>query len=497
MIGVILAAGVGSRLRPMTNDKPKCLVTTAGKTIIQYQIDAYKNAGINELVIVIGYEGGAVRDYCKHIKGMKISIIENEIYEDTNNMYSLYLVREHLEGQGFILNNADVSIDKEVVRLLSESPSENAVAVDTSIYNEESMKVSLCDDGYVNDISKKIKRSESVACSIDFYKFSKEGAQVFMEQVRKIIEDEKNTKDWTEVALQRLFNSGELKFKICDIKGLNWVEIDNYDDLALSDRIFSEFDKKIVKIENFIFDLDGTVYVGSNPVAHAKETINYLKSAGKNIFFISNNSSKSKEDYVRRLSIMGINIDVNQIVLSTDALVHYLRENNVFNIHVLGTNSFKKTLQNEGFNVDSESPEYVVIGYDTELNYQKLVMACKHINDGVDFLATHCDMFCPSEFGPIPDIGSIIEMINLTTGVSPKKIFGKPSQEMIKHLVDSSDINIERTIVVGDRLHTDVLMAKNMSCFSLLVLTGESTRDQLEKSDIKPDFVLSSIANII
>ena len=77
MIGVILAAGVGSRLRPMTNNKPKCLVTTAGKPILQYQIDAYKEAGIDELIIIVGYEGGAIREYCKHIKDIKIQIIEN------------------------------------------------------------------------------------------------------------------------------------------------------------------------------------------------------------------------------------------------------------------------------------------------------------------------------------------------------------------------------------------------------------------------------------
>src|SRR5690606_15301721 len=118
MIGVILAAGVGSRLRPMTNNKPKCLVTTAGKAILQYQIDAYREAGIDQLVIIVGYEGNAIRQYCKHIKDIKITILENSDYEITNNMYSLYLAKNHVEGSPFILNNADLSIDSKIVQKL-------------------------------------------------------------------------------------------------------------------------------------------------------------------------------------------------------------------------------------------------------------------------------------------------------------------------------------------------------------------------------------------
>ena len=496
MIGVILAAGVGSRLRPMTNNKPKCLVTTAGKPILQYQIDAYKEAGIDELIIIVGYEGGAIREYCKHIKDIKIQIIENRDYEITNNMYSLHLAKELAAGKSFILNNADLSIDSSIVKRLLEHEAENAIAVDRSLFNEESMKVTVRDSGTISNISKKILEHESYACSIDFYKFSKEASTIFFNEINRIIEEEKNLKDWTEVAMQRLFQAEKLDFWACDISGLDWVEVDNYDDLALSDRKFSKLDDKLKDIESILFDLDGTVYVGNQVITGASQAIAMLQAKGKNIYFLSNNSSKSKLDYVERHKNIGIECSASQIVLSTDGLISHLAHERVDNIHVLGTNSLKKTLLDEGFQIDSAKPEYVVVGYDTELSYQKLITACKYINEGTDILATHCDVFCPSEHGPIPDIGATLEMIRLTTGKSPKKIFGKPASEMVEPLIKAFKLDPNKTLIVGDRLHTDILMSKNLSCYGMLVLSGESTRDQLENSDIKPDFVLNSIADL-
>lgn len=497
MIGVILAAGVGSRLRPMTNTKPKCLVTTAGKAILQYQIDAYQHAGIETVIIVVGYEGAAIRDYCKHLKGINIVIVENTDYEDTNNMYSLHLTRKYVAGKPFILNNADLSIDPVIVRRLLDAPFDNAIAVDRSLYNVESMKISVDSAGLISDIAKTIAEPAAYACSIDFYKFSAQASKVFFDEMNAIIEVTGNRKDWTEVAMQQLFKSRRMDFYPCDITGCSWVEIDNYADLALSDRLFSGLDRQLPEIDSFIFDLDGTLYVGSRPIEGASRTIAQLRQQGKRVFFISNNSSKNKQDYVSRLEKLGIAAKEDEIVLSTDAVVNWLNRRRVEKIHVLGTNSLKKTLLDEGFNIDSADPEFVVIGYDTELNYKKLVTACKYINEGTDILATHPDMFCPSEIGPIPDIGATLEMIRLTTGKTPFKVFGKPSREMIKPLVDRFDLDLTRTLMVGDRLHTDIAMARDVGCRGLLVLSGETGREQLEDSSVIPDFVLDSVAVLL
>jgi HAD superfamily hydrolase (TIGR01450 family) len=495
MIGVILAAGIGSRLRPMTNTKPKCLVTTAGMPILRYQIDAYIAAGINEIVLVIGYEGGAIRDYCKHLKGIQIHIVENPDYETTNNMYSLYLTRHLVNGGAFILNNADLSIDHTIVSDLLASPSEDAIAVDTSLYNGESMKVSVNPEGFITNISKAIPEADAFACSIDFYKFSEASSKVFFAEIERIIEGEQNLKDWTEVAMQRLMQAGNLLFKPCDIRGKRWVEVDNYEDLALSDRLFSGLDQKLNDIDNVLLDLDGTVYVGNRVVVGAAEAIQKLRDMGKNIYFFSNNSSKTKPEYVARLNKLGIDASETQIVLSTDGLIEYLKRAKVENIHVLGTNAFKKALLDEGFRIDSDKPEYVVLGYDTELEYRKLSTVCRYINDGVDMLATHCDAFCPTEHGPVPDIGATIEMLRVTTGKVPVKVFGKPNAEMVEPLIRAFMLDPKRTMIVGDRLHTDIRMAKNFKCYGMLVLSGDTSRDQVEHSDDQPDFILNSIGD--
>jgi len=496
MIGVILAAGIGSRLRPLTNTKPKCLVQSAGRPILQYQIDSYIHAGVGELIVVVGYEGQAVREYCKHIKGVKITIVENIDYEATNNMYSLYLVMPLVMGRPFVLNNADLCIDRDVVERLISHPSANSVAVSVGAYIDESMKVVVGADGVIVDISKQISHRTAYGCSIDFYKFSAEGGAVLFEEVRRVIENEKNVKDWTEVAMQRLFSSGRLDCKPCDVSDLSWVEVDNYDDLAASDREFSKFDDALESIDTVILDLDGTVYLGESVVPGAPEAIDELRKRGKQIFFVSNNSSKNKRAYVSKLAGFGICAGLDELYLSTDALVDFLLAEEVGSVCVLGTSALVEAIASEGIDTEGDKPEYVIVGYDTELTYKNLERACKYINSGVDILATHEDIFCPSENGPIPDAGALLELLHVTTGKRSKHAFGKPSISLVRPLVDAGLVDPQRTLVVGDRLHTDILMAKNLKAFSLLVLSGETTREALEFCEVCPDFVLNSISDI-
>jgi choline kinase len=364
-VGVILAAGVGSRLRPMTNNLPKCLVKTAGKPILEYQIDAYRYAGVKDLIIVVGYEGSAVKNYCKSIKDIKVTIIENFDYENTNNMYSFYLARSAIGQRPYILNNADLAIDQSIIDVMLKAEAQSAVAVDTSVYLEESMKIVLRGSGYISGISKIITKDQSNGCSIDFYKFSLEDGQHFINTVASIIEVEKNLKDWTEVALHRAFQAQQLNFKIIDVAGFDWVEIDGYDDLATSDRKFSGFDSTMNQIETVFLDLDGTVYVGDDIVSGACEAIFRMREKGINVYFLSNNSSKSKTDYVKKLALMGIPVVEEEIILSSDAVLSYLLSKQVQTVHVLGTESLKKIFLEAGFLIDTLDPEFVVIGYDT------------------------------------------------------------------------------------------------------------------------------------
>ena len=149
-----------------------------------------------------------------------------------------------------------------------------------------------------------------------------------------------------------------------------------------------------------------------------------------------------------------------------------------------------------GIELCSHDPEYVLIGYDTELSYSKLITVSRLFNQGVDLLATHCDNFCPSLDGPIPDVGAMLAMIEKTSGVTPKKIFGKPSPEMLFDACTFRGVEPDRTVMIGDRLYTDIRMAERAGIDSILVLTGETTRDMLEDSAILPTYVLTSVSKI-
>ncbi|EOO9643773.1 HAD-IIA family hydrolase, partial [Escherichia coli O130] len=219
-------------------------------------------------------------------------------------------------------------------------------------------------------------------------------------------------------------------------------------------------------------------------------SINQLKQQGKIVKFISNNSSKNKEEYVDRLIKMGIEASREDIKLSTDSAIHFLKQQQVEKVYVVGTRSLQKEIIDAGFELCSHQPDFILLGYDTELTYSKLMNACRLINSGVDYIATHCDIFCPSENGPIPDIGSLITLLELTTGKSPYKVFGKPNSDLLDLILQNDNLDRSDLLMVGDRLYTDIKMAHNANIDSVLVLSGDTKRDEVEESFIKPTYIM-------
>ena len=261
------------------------------------------------------------------------------------------------------------------------------------------------------------------------------------------------------------------------------------------------------QIRLFLFDMDGTLYLGNNLFPFTKELLETIKAQGKTYLFMTNNSSKSVLDYVKKLEKLGIPAQYEDFITSSQATADYLVKNHPgLRFYVSGTESFKKELASAGVNVNdtySDDIEGVVMGYDTELTYQKLDDVSKLLTLKKDspYIAANPDWVCPTEYGYVPDCGSVAAMICNATGRNPHFI-GKPRPEMPLAAVERISkkdpaVNKDTTLVVGDRVYTDIACGVAAGIHSLLVLSGESTMEDVEKSDVKPEFIMKDCAELL
>lgn len=233
MKALILAAGLGTRLAPITNDRPKSLVPVNGKPILLKQIENLLENGITDITVVSGYKGAILKKTVQDIYP-DIKIIHSADYATTNNMYSAYLAKEAMNGQAFLMMNADVFYDASVVAALLQNENPNAIVTEIGSYIEESMKV-VEENGRLVKISKAITPEEALGVSIDVYKFSAESGAAFFSKCAEYIEGKGELKLWSEVALNDILS--EVIFKPCPLVG-RWLEIDNHEDLAAAEKLF-------------------------------------------------------------------------------------------------------------------------------------------------------------------------------------------------------------------------------------------------------------------
>lgn len=249
----------------------------------------------------------------------------------------------------------------------------------------------------------------------------------------------------------------------------------------------------------FLFDMDGTIYNDNKLFPNVIELLSLIKENKGQYVFITNNSSKSVNNYIDKLSNMGISVNYDNFLTSSQATIIYLKEKYLNKkIYCMGTNAFVKELKENEIDVVTEvddSAEVVLIGYDTELNYKKLIDTCKMLKKDVHYIATNPDLVCPTEFGFIPDCGSITQMIYNATGKKPINI-GKPEPTMINLAMKKFNFDCDETLVIGDRLYTDILSGLNANVLSVCVLTGEATVEEIIDGSIKPDIVLNNVSEL-
>ena len=260
--------------------------------------------------------------------------------------------------------------------------------------------------------------------------------------------------------------------------------------------------KDLARIRLWLFDMDGTLYLGEQLFPFTKALLAAIRAKGGRYLYLTNNSSKSVPDYVRKMERLGIEASEGDFLTSAQVTAWYLhRHHEGKRLYVCGTASLQAELAAEGFPIANDEPdraECVVMGYDTELTYQKLLDVSRLLTERPDlpYIATNPDLVCPMPNDEVlPDCGSICALLTAATGRKPLYI-GKPDRRMVDVISEQTGVPNGKIACVGDRLYTDVAVGVNAGAVSVLVLSGETTEDMLSRSEIRPDYVFPSVKEL-
>ena len=257
--------------------------------------------------------------------------------------------------------------------------------------------------------------------------------------------------------------------------------------------------KQLSEKKFFLLDMDGTVYLDNDLFDGTLDFLAKVKNKGGKYLFVTNNSSKSVDAYVNKLERLGISACADDFLTSTDATVLYLNANHPGKkFYSMGTRSFTEQLKNSGVNVTTELEDDIfglVISNDTELTFKKLDDACILLGKGVEYIATNPDWVCPTSYGYVPDCGSFAEMLEHATGRKPLFI-GKPKPEMLILAMEKYGYSKDDTVMIGDRVYTDIASGYNAGVDTIFVLSGEGTIADAESSETKPTYIIENIREV-
>lgn len=249
----------------------------------------------------------------------------------------------------------------------------------------------------------------------------------------------------------------------------------------------------------YLLDMDGTIYNENQIFDGTLEFLEEIKRRGGQYVFITNNSSKSVEDYVQKVQAMGIEAEYENFYTSSQATAMYLKENYPNQVvYCMGTKSLIKELREAGIEVVTEVDErasVVLLGFDTENTSEKIRNTCIMLGRDVAYLATNPDLVCPVSFGYIPDCGSMSIMLKNATGKEPFFI-GKPEPIMVNCVLKQLNCKRENAVIVGDRLYTDIKTGENAKVDTICVLSGEASMEDILQGEVKPTYIFKSVKEI-
>ena len=254
-------------------------------------------------------------------------------------------------------------------------------------------------------------------------------------------------------------------------------------------------------MRGYIFDLDGTVYLGDKMIDGAAEAIRTLRDRGDRVVFLSNKPIATRESYVKKLTKMGIPVTLDDVLNSSQIVAEYLlsqvREGE--SVYVIGEDPIIEELKRHQIPMtdDSNRAEYIVLSWDRQFTYDKLNIAFQAMLRGAQIIASNPDATCPLDNGQLPDTGTFIAALEVATGRSIDVVAGKPSLMAAEAARRHLDLPSEQIFMVGDRLETDIKMGNDAGMNSVLVLTGVGTREMAENGPYRPKFIVDSIKDVV
>ena len=258
--------------------------------------------------------------------------------------------------------------------------------------------------------------------------------------------------------------------------------------------------KNLQDIKLFIFDLDGTIYIGDNEIEGSFDAIRKLKQMGKKICFFTNNSSRRHEEYIAKFAKMGLEITDDEIYTSGQATCEWLVENHPNKkVFLLGNEGLQGEFKAYGIELDEDNPDICVVAFDTSLEYNRVYKFCNKLFNNKDMLyvATHPDKSCPAPECSMPDIGAIISLIDDTIQRLPDVIVGKPFETAGDVIRRRFNVDKKEVAMVGDRLSTDIDFGNRCGFASILVLSGETSMKDVKKSKVKAKYILKDVKEIL
>lgn len=244
------------------------------------------------------------------------------------------------------------------------------------------------------------------------------------------------------------------------------------------------------QVRCFLLDMDGTFYLGEQLLEGALRFIDVLNQQGRDFLFLTNNSSKDSQQYVEKITRLGLPISREKVLTSGEATAMYVRDQKPeARVFVVGTAALENEFLAYGFEYSSEQPDFVVLGFDTSLTYDKLWTLCNLVRAGVPYIATHPDFNCPTESGFMPDIGATIAFVKASTGREPDMIVGKPNRLFVQKAAQRVGVPVSDMCMIGDRLYTDIALGHTAGIPTVLVLSGETQQEDLSSSPYQPRYV--------